>query len=169
MSASVYQPSHIGDYFRPSRSKKQKVSLKHLQTYIDLHHSHHDGITEDTVAKELSYELVCNEDFVGCYIKWLADSATYLNDKKELLAHSSSLGYASSFSEFFLNKYCDYPVPPPLMKEKWTKKITLITTIEADYCFKEHTKMSQEKETATTEDIQSASSICISEGVLVPS
>ena len=158
-----YEPDHIQNHSRPARAKKQKTSLKHLQSYIDKHYSHHPGLARDTVAEELPHEFVCSEEFVGCYLKWIADDARYLKHD-ELLAHSSCLGYASSFSEYFLNKYRSRPVPLTLSKEKWSKKIALITTIKADYCFRERKKMSQEKETATTEDRLSMSSICIWQG-----
>ena len=128
-----YTPNHISDYARPAKLKKQRTSFKQRQQYIDQHHAHDAGLrlSGNTIAEELPYEVVCDDHFVGCYLKWLADAGTYLRTEK-LLGHASCLGYASSFSEFFTNKYRTRPTPLPLTKDKWSRKILLITLIRAN-------------------------------------
>ena len=60
-----YTPNHISDYARPAKLKKQRTTLKHLQRYIDQHHTHHAGLglSGNTITEELPYEVVCDDHF----------------------------------------------------------------------------------------------------------
>ena len=111
--------------------------MKHLQRYIDLHFDDHTTLSlEGAVAESLSYAVVNNEVFVGFYLNWLAREATYLEDANLLLSHLSVAGYASSFAEYSINKYRNQPVPNPLAKDKWTKRMSTITAIKSEHHFK---------------------------------
>lgn len=97
---------HIMDHQRAPTEKKHKTALKHLQRYIDSHYDRHPGILDKNMkANNLPYAVISNEDFVGFYLDWLARHATHLDNKDKLLSHSSVAGYASSFGEYYINKY----------------------------------------------------------------
>ena len=132
-----FKPSHILDAIKPAKANKQKTTLKHLQKYIDGFHQHHVdiGLSDNSLADELPYRVVCNDNFVGCFLTWLAKEGTYLISPT-LLKHSCCLGYASTFAEFYINKYRQLDTPRPFCKELWVKQLAQITSIKADYCYR---------------------------------
>ena len=60
-----FKPSHILDAIKPAKASKRTTSLKHLQKYIDAFHYHHAdiGLSETSLANNLPYEVVCDDNF----------------------------------------------------------------------------------------------------------
>ena len=98
---------HINDFHRPAKIKKQGTSLVHVQLYIDEKWQHYVniGLTSNSAALHLPYIVVSNDGFVGELMHWLVSDATWLQDKTQKLALKTVMGYASSFKEYYCNKF----------------------------------------------------------------
>jgi len=122
--------AHISDKSRPAKEKKSKTTMKHVQKFIEQYHGQFKGIglTPETDASTLSYEILSDEDFVGTFVNYLATEATYLSSKRssEKLSHATVSGYASTFCSYYIDKYRDRDIPRPLQTEKWTKKLAAL-------------------------------------------
>jgi hypothetical protein len=84
--------------------------------------------------------------------------------KNDILAHATVLSYASTFAEYYINKYKEFNIPKPLQKELWTKKLSQLTKLKSNYHHKNKTKMKESKETATDDDRRNIAIICMLEG-----
>jgi hypothetical protein len=157
---------HIMDHKGAPTVKKRKTGIKHLQVFLTKHGGKYNalGISASTDAGELSYKQVSNEDFVGQYLNYLARHATWLNDPNKLLSLASAVGMASAFAEYYIDKYRNHPIPPSLVKDKWSKRLALITTIKVEHHYKTGTPLVEEKETATEADRISLAIVCMMAG-----
>lgn len=159
---------HIGDHHRPAKKKKTNTSLKHLQVFIDKYKDS-PNLAKLELGKfdpyRLPYDVINNEEFVGCYVNFLATEALYLDGSNKLIGHSTASGYASTFCTYYLNYYRDSLAGPPLplRHESWPRKMSLLTQRKQDYHNKNGTKMKTEKETATDDDRKNLGKVCILE------
>lgn len=85
-------------------------------------------------------------------------------EKDKILKHASVLSYASTFAEFYINKYREHRIPRPLQKETWVKKLAQLTKLKSNYHHKHKTKMKDSKETATDDDRRNLAIVCMLEG-----
>jgi len=145
-------------------------------------------VTSKTNARTLEYDIVSNEYFIGHLLDWLARHATYLDNPEKLPKHSSALDMhhrylnttsinieiCKSFAVILyltltpliikLKKSVERQVPKPFHKDKWSKHLLNLTKIKAEHHFKTDTPMFDEKETATTSDRISITTVSILEG-----
>jgi len=133
-----YQPKPLLDQHKPSKERTQKTTIKHLQTYIQtFHHLHTDiGINENSDADKLSFEMMSDDNFVGCYLDWLSQKATFFHST-QALSYKPVLGYASSFAKYYLNKFRTIGKPRTLEKN-------LGKTTRTNYICKSHVLFSKQ-------------------------
>ena len=158
---------HVGDYMRPSKKKRSFSAGNHLHKFIrnfqaDLSEY---GITATSDADALDYETINSDDFVGKYLNWLAEEATYLDNPSKVLMLNTAINYASSFKEHYLKHFRGLQTPIPFQSEYWSKNLAQMTKIKSDYCHRNRLKLCEEKETATEDDLISIACICIWEGM----
>ena len=162
--------SHIGSVQRPAKVKKTATCLKHLGVFLDTYGApgkqFETLLNNNTDPYNLPYEIINSEEFVGCYVNFLATEAKYLDSSGKLLAFSTAAGYASTFCTYYLHHFREHPNGPPLplRSESWPRKMALLTERKQDYHHKTGTKMKSEKETATDDDRRNLAKICILEG-----
>ena len=60
-----------------------------IETYHQMPDLQSLNVQPTTGPHNLQYSIVDNEEFVGCYINFLANEATHLDNSELLLAHST--------------------------------------------------------------------------------
>ena len=90
---------HIGSNQRPAKVKKTCTAIKHLAIFIEKYRDQFSNLLPSCPdPSNLPYNVVNNEEFVGCFVSFLASEATPLDKSKdELLSLATVAGYASSF------------------------------------------------------------------------
>ena len=159
---------HILDLPRTARKKKIRTSLKHLGRFNHKYHNQFSaiGVLPTIDPARLPWEIVNNETYVGCFTNYLATEATYLAPGRthELLMHSTTAGYASTFRTYYLNYFRDRGPPIPLQQETWNRKIKELTKKKCEHHQSTGTPMKQSKPTATNSDRENINLISIWKG-----
>ena len=159
---------HIGSIQRTAKVKKTNTATKHLAIFIEKYQSQFSNLLPSCPdPSNLPYDVVNNEEFVGCFVNYLASEATPLDKSKdELLSLATVAGYASSFCTYYLHHYRNEEKGPPnpLRSDLWHRKMAKLTQCKQDHHHKMGTKIKGDKETATNEDRVNLAKVCILEG-----
>ena len=152
-----YQLQHCEDHTKASKENAQKSAIKHVSIFMQKHADNKLladlNLNRDMTAHELTYEHICNDKFVGCYLDWLASEGRYLNSD-ERLSMNTLLHYTSMFKSHFCQKFRDksHYDPPTFTGQRWKKKLTSVASIKLKYLMENNLAVMTEKETATDFD-----------------
>ena len=159
---------HISDNPRTAKKKKIRTTLKHVGRFNFKYSEQFKdiGVFPTIDPARLPWEIVNNENYVGCFTNYLATEATYLAPGRthELLMHSTTSGYASTFCTYYLNYFRDKGPPLPLQQDAWKRKMKEIHNKKQDHHNSTGTPMKTSKTTATPTDRENINLISIWKG-----
>ncbi|EJK65725.1 hypothetical protein THAOC_13390, partial [Thalassiosira oceanica] len=155
------------DYLRKAKADKQATMLLHLGRFLDiksrelqstpdLSNEAKAELRSNPAPKDLSRDLISNEKFCGSFTQYLGTEATWLRDTNKLLGLKATLGYASSFAEFFRNKCLNDgngEIPSSIKDYNWKAKIRPLVQMKLDQAASGIIKFEDPKATASRNDI----------------
>ena len=170
---------HVCDFVMPAKAQKQRDMLRHLNKFLAIHSDRLQGtaklsetvkaLIQDNDAEHLPHEVISSEAFVGNFLSYLGEEATWLRNPNKLLSSKTCMGYASSFAEFYKAKYCDHEagIPKPITDYSWVRKIRSLQKTKSDQMFNGMIEMSQPKSTMTGNELKITNEIAILDLTLI--